>query len=110
VLESVFGFRIERLLVKELRAHQRMESGRQFNAKNPSEARKILNERLGQVARGETPAAVSKVRIAELHTDMVADCKNKGQDLETLAVRWKHLEPVFGSDPVRVITHARMQA
>jgi hypothetical protein len=60
------------------------------DAKNATEARNTLNERLGQVARGETPAALSKVRLTELHADMVADYKNKGQDLETFAVRWKH--------------------
>jgi integrase len=79
------------------------------DAKNATAARNILNERLGQVAKGETPAAVSKVRLAELYADVEADYRNKGQDLETLALRWKHLEPVFGADPVRTITHARMQ-
>jgi integrase len=80
------------------------------DAKSESEARRVLTERLGQVAKGETPAAVSKVRLAELHADMVADFKNKGQDVETLAVRWRHLAVAFGTDYVRTITHARMQA
>src|SRR6185503_3585060 len=59
--------------------------------------------------KGETPAAVSKVVLAALYVDVEADYRNKGQDLETLALRWKHLEPVFGSDSVRTITHERMQ-
>jgi integrase len=80
------------------------------NAKTRTEAQRILNERLGQVAKGETPAAVSKVRLAELYADVVADFTNKGQDLETLAVRWNHLNAAFGTDYVRTITHARMQA
>jgi integrase len=79
-------------------------------AKNEREARKTLNERLGQVAKGETPAAVSKIRLAELYTDVQADFRNKDQDLGTLAVRWKHLKIAFGTDYVRTITHARMQA
>jgi integrase len=49
------------------------------------------------------------VRLAELYADVQADFKNKGQDLETLAGRWKHLEAVFGPDLVRTITHSRMQ-
>jgi integrase len=52
---------------------------------------------------------VSKVRLSELYADVQADYRNKGQDLETLALRWNHLQPVFGADYVRTITHARMQ-
>jgi integrase len=79
------------------------------NVGNGTEARKILNERLGDVAKGIPPAAASKVRFAELYTDMQADYRNKGSDLGVLAKRWKHLEPVFGTDPVATITSARMQ-
>jgi integrase len=79
------------------------------DARARTEAQRMLNERLGQVAKGETPAAVSKVRLAELYADIEADYRNKGQDLRTLTRRWNHLEPVFGTDPVRTITHARMQ-
>ena len=57
-----------------------------------------------------TPAAASKVRLCELYADTQADYRNKGQDLDTLAVRWKHLDPVFGRDYVRTITSTRMQA
>ena len=78
-------------------------------AANATEARTLLNERLGDVSRGKTPAAVSKVRVRELFDDVRADYENKGQDLETLDGRWKHLEPVFGSDYGRTVTHARMQ-
>jgi hypothetical protein len=73
-------------------------------------ARAILRERLGDVSKGLTPAAVSTVRLRELYDDTHADYENKGQHLPTLDGRWKHLEPVFGSDYVRTITHARMQA
>ena len=48
------------------------------DAKSERDARKILNERLGDVAKGVTPAAVSKVRLAELYADMQADYRNKG--------------------------------
>lgn len=80
------------------------------DATNWTEARNLLNERVGDVSKGITPAAVSKVGLAELYADAVADYTNKGQDLETLALRWKHLEPVFGSDLARTITHGRMQS
>ena len=79
------------------------------DAKNETEARQILNERLGDVSKGVTPAAASRVRLGELHDDLIADYRNKGQDLETLAVRWKHIEPVFGGDFIRTITQPRMQ-
>lgn len=80
------------------------------DASNVSEARTILNERLGDVGKGVTPAAASRVRVSELYDDVRADYRNKGQDLETLAVRWKHLEPAFGRDYVRTITSNRMQS
>lgn len=78
-------------------------------AKNESEARKLLNERLGDLSKGVTPAAVSRTRLGELYEDMKADYRNKGQDLRTLAKNWKHVEPVFGTDLVSTIKHDRMQ-
>ena len=75
-----------------------------------TEARTLLNERLGDVSKGKTPAAVSKVSVRELYDDVDADYENKRQDRETLAGRWKHLEPVFGSDCARTVTHPRLQA
>src|SRR5438093_703511 len=60
-------------------------------AAKPTEARTLLNERLGGVSKGKTPAAVSKVRIRELYDYVDADYENKRQDRETLAGRWKHL-------------------
>lgn len=93
-----------------IRYHQNGERiEERTDAKSEAEARRILNERLGDVAKGVTPAAVSRARLAELYDDMRADYRNKGQDLATLGDRWKHLEPAFGSDFVRTITHARMQ-
>ena len=80
------------------------------DAKNKTEAQAILNERLGDVSKGVTPAAASKTRVAELYADTQADYRNQGQDLATLAVRWKHLEPAFGGDYVRTITDTRMQS
>jgi integrase len=41
---------------------------------------------------------------------MKADYDNRGQDLRTLEKRWKHLEPVFGTDLVATISSGRMQA
>jgi site-specific recombinase XerD len=79
------------------------------DATNETDARKILNEKLGDTAKGKTPAAVSRVKLRELYTDVVADYTNKEQDLETLDTRWLHLEPAFGDDYVRTITHRRMQ-
>jgi len=78
------------------------------DAKNERKARRTLNERFGQVAKGEPPAAVSKIRLAELYADMQADYRNKGQDLKTLAVRWKHLEIAFATceiSPIPVSKH-----
>lgn len=40
---------------------------------------------------------------------MRADYRNRNQDLGTLRDRWKHLEPAFGNEFVRNISHARMQ-
>lgn len=79
------------------------------DAKNATEARNILNERLGDVSKGVTPAAASRTRLAELYADMKADYRNNGQDLSILAKRWKHIEPVFGNDLVSTITSARLQ-
>jgi integrase len=88
-------------------------SGRRIEEKtdamNETEARRILNERLGDVSKGVTPAAASRVRLNELYADVRADYLNKEQDVDTLRDRWVHLEPVFGNDFVRTITHARMQ-
>jgi integrase len=79
------------------------------DAANESEARKILNERLGPVAKGETPSAVSKVRLSEPYADMQADYRNKGHNLRILAKNWAHVEGVFGTDRVSTIDHGRMQ-
>jgi integrase len=88
--------------------HRRIEEP--TDAKNKTEAQAVPNERLGDVGKGVTPAAASRVHVRELYADVVADYRNKAQDLDTLAGRWKHLEPVFGDDYVRAITHARMQS
>jgi len=80
------------------------------DATNETEARRLLNERLGDISKGVVPAAASRVRLSELYDDLKADYRNKSQDLETLGVRWKHLEPVFGREYVRNVTHSRMQA
>lgn len=79
------------------------------DARTEAEARRILNERLGDTAKGITPAAASRVRVSELYDDMRADYRNRNQDLGTLRDRWKHLEPAFGNEFVRNISHARMQ-
>jgi integrase len=83
--------------------------GEPTNAENGTEARKILNSRLGEVSDGKTPAAASRRRLSELYEDMKADYRNNGADLGILAKRWKHLEPVFGVDFVASITRGRMQ-
>ena len=90
--------------------HHGRRTEERAEAATKTEARAILHERLGDVSNGLTPAAVSTVRLRELYDDTPADYENKGQDLETLDRRWTHLDPVFGSDYVRTITHARMQA
>ncbi len=48
------------------------------DAANRSEAQKILNERLGELSKGVTPAAASRVRIAELYADVQEDYRNRG--------------------------------
>jgi hypothetical protein len=78
-------------------------------AKTERAARDILNERLGQVAKGETPAAVSKTKLRELYEDVRADYRNRRQRLDVLENRWKHLEPAFGNDLVATITSDRIQ-
>lgn len=80
------------------------------DAANETEARRLLNERLGDVSKGATPSAASRVKVSELYADLKADYRNKAQDLGTLGVRWKHLEAAFGRDLARSITHSRMQA
>jgi integrase len=80
------------------------------DAANETEARRLLNERLGDVSKGTTPVAASRVKLSELYADLKGDYRNKGQDLETLAVRWKHLEPAFGREYAKAITHSRVQA
>jgi hypothetical protein len=47
-------------------------------------ARQILDERLGDVSKGVTPAAASRIRLAELYADVQADYRNNGQDLAIL--------------------------
>jgi integrase len=79
------------------------------DAANETDARKMLNEKLGDVAKGKTPPALSRVKLSELYADVVGDYKNRGQDLETLGTRWLHLERAFGDDFVRTVTHRRMQ-
>jgi integrase len=73
-------------------------------------AREILNERLGDLSKGITPVAVSKVRLAELFEDMKADYRNRNQRLDILLTRWGHISTHF--DPgmlAKTITDARMQ-
>jgi integrase len=79
-------------------------------AKSISEARALLNERLGDMSRGITPAAVSKVRLGELYEDVQADYRNRGQRLDILDTRWTHIEDFFGPDALaKTITDTRMQ-
>jgi hypothetical protein len=81
-----------------------------LDVKTASEARAILNERLGDVSKGLTPVAVSKVRLSELHEDLVADYRNKDQRLENLERPWKHIEAFFGPDCLaKTINDSRMQ-
>jgi integrase len=79
------------------------------DASTESEARKLLNERLGDVSKGVTPAAASKTKLRELYEDMRADYRNRGQRLDVLDSRWKHLEPAFGEELVATITSPRIQ-
>lgn len=78
--------------------------------KSVSEARTLLNERLGDVSRGVTPAAVSKVRLDELYEDVKADYRNRDQRLDILERRWRHIGDFFGLDALaKTITDTRMQ-
>jgi integrase len=79
------------------------------DAENETEARRVLNDRLGKVGNGITPAAASRTRLRELYEDMKADYRNNGADLSILEKRWKHLDPVFGSDLVANITSGRIR-
>src|SRR5690242_5613081 len=80
----------------KLRKWRRIEE--KTEAKSYKQARDILNERLGAIARGETPAAVSKVKLSELYRDVLADYVNKDQNTADLAGSWKHIEDYFGPD------------
>jgi integrase len=92
----------------KLRRRRRVEE--KTEAKSYKEARDLLNERLGATARGETPAAVSKVKLGELYADLRADYVNKGQNVDDLVGSWKHVEDFFGPDAlVKTITHPRLQ-
>jgi hypothetical protein len=53
-------------------------------AKSVTEARDILNERLGDKAKGVTPTAVSKTRLGELFEDIRRDYVNKKQRLDVI--------------------------
>jgi hypothetical protein len=72
------------------------------------EARDILNERLGDKAKGVMPAAVSKTRLGELFQDMCRDYENKKQRIDVIEGRWKHLEAFFGDERVKLITTDRV--
>jgi integrase len=80
------------------------------DAKSVTGARDLLNERLGDISRGITPVAVSKVRLGELVEDMKADYRNRSQRLDTLETRWAHISAHFGPDALsKTITDTRMQ-
>jgi integrase len=79
------------------------------DAENETEARKVLNDRLGKVGNGITPAVASRTRLRELYDDMRADYLNNEAGVSILEKRWKHLEPVFGSDLVAAITSGRIR-
>lgn len=51
----------------------------------------------------------SKTRLRELYEDMRADYRNRGQRLDVLENRWKHLEAAFGDDLVATIKNDRIQ-
>ena len=92
----------------EQRRRRRVEET--LDAKTASEARTILNERLGDVSKGVSPVAVSKVRLKDLYADMVADYRNKNQRLVNLERPWKHLEAFFGPECLaKTINDSRMQ-
>jgi integrase len=84
------------------RARRRIEE--RTNAKSVSEAREILNERLGERAKGVVPAAVSKTRLGELFEDLRRDYENKKQRIDVIEGRWKHLEGILGNERVKLVT------
>jgi hypothetical protein len=54
------------------------------SVRSVTEARDLLNERLGSVAKGETPAAVSRTRLCQLYDDVHADYRNRNQRVDVL--------------------------
>jgi integrase len=90
------------------RKRRRVEE--QTSAKSRSEAREILNEKLGSVSKGEIPAVVSRTRLSELYNDMKADYRNQNQRVDVLEGRWKHLEAFFGNGLAKGVNDTRMQA
>jgi hypothetical protein len=92
----------------KLKKRRRIEEA--TDAKNLTEAKQFLDERLGDRAKGLTPAAVSRTRLRELYDDARADYENRKQRIEVLEGRWKHLEAFFGGDELaKRITHPRIQ-
>jgi integrase len=80
------------------------------DAENITRAREILDERLGDRAKGATPAAMSRTRLKELFDDVRHDYVNKSQRVEILENRWQHIEAHFGAGELaKRITHDRMQ-
>jgi hypothetical protein len=92
----------------KLRKYRRIEE--KTEATSYKQARDLLNECLGALARGETPAAVSKAKLYGLYEDLRADYVNKCQNVEDIVGSWKHLEDFLGPDAlVKTITHQRLQ-
>jgi integrase len=76
-------------------------------ARSEAEAKRILRERVGEVAKGGTPAGVSNVRVGELRDMRRAEYRNRGARRYESS---KHLRAAFpDGELARSITTGRIQ-
>jgi integrase len=82
------------------------------NARTRSEAIAALNDRLTEMRHGVYDPAAERTRVVDLYEDLKREYQLSGKQPAAAALewRWKHLEPVFGSDRATGVTTARLRA
>ncbi len=78
-------------------------------AQSRKEAEATLRDKLARLDRGQTSVAAHRTRVCDLWEPLKTNYEIKGQRVQDLLGRWKHLKPVLGNELVRNITHDRME-
>ena len=86
---------------------KRHEEGTQAQSRKEAEA--ILRNKLDGLDSGRMSVQAHQTQVRDLWDPLKTNYQIKGQRVQDLFIRWKHLEPVFANEMVRNVTHTRME-